>query len=225
MKPRLPSSGVQSLDNLLGDGYPDRSSVLVIGQAGIGKEALGYWFTHSGLLQGDFCLYLTHRPVADILRDMKALGVSSDRVPEWIASSGSQTKCELSDYTSISFNLKQAVQRNPGRRIRVVTDVLSPLFLMNPQPVMYQYWSKLLGDLKEADCVILATAEEGMHSESTLASLEQLFDGVIELKVQVEGISITPLLRIKKMLALPPLHGYFRFSVTSRGTEVVPYVK
>jgi len=196
-----------------------------MGQSGIGKEALGYWFMRSGLLQGDYCLYVTHRPVGDILRDMKAFGVPADRVPEWIASSGSPTKCDLEDFTSISFNLKQAVQKNAGRRIRIVTDVISPLLVLNPQPTMYQYWSRLLGDLKQSDCVILVTAEEGMHSESTIAALEQQFDGVIELRLQVEGMSITPLLRVKKMLGLPPLHGFFRFSVTNRGMEVVPYVE
>jgi len=221
----LVSSGIPELDGILTDGFPDRSSVLVMGQSGIGKEALGYWFTRSGLLQGDYCLYVTHRPVADILRDMKAFGVPTDRVPEWIASSGSPTKCDLEDFTSISFNLKQAAQKNVGRRIRIVTDVISPLLVLNPQPTMYQYWSRLLGDLKQSDCVILAMAEEGMHSESTIAALEQQFDGVIELRLQVEGISITPLLRVKKMLGLPPLHGFFRFSVTNRGMEVVPYVE
>jgi KaiC/GvpD/RAD55 family RecA-like ATPase len=221
----LVSSGIPALDEILTDGFPDRSSVLVMGQAGIGKEALGYWFTHSGLLQGDYCLYVTHRPVDDTLREMKAFGVPTDRVPDWIASSGSPTKCDLEDFTSISFNLKRAVQRNAGRRIRIVTDVISPLLVLNPQPIMYQYWSRLLGELKQSDSVILAMVEEGMHSENTIAALEQQFDGVIELRLQVEGISITPLLRVKKMLGLPPLHGFFRFSVTNRGMEVVPFVK
>jgi circadian clock protein KaiC len=82
----LVSTGVQSLDGLLGtDGYPDRSAILVVGPPGIGKEALGYWFVHSGLVQGDYCLYVTHRPVADVLRDMKGSGIGSERVPDWTA--------------------------------------------------------------------------------------------------------------------------------------------
>ena len=92
------------------------------------------------------------------MRDMKAFGVPTDRVPEWIASAGSLTRCDLEDFTSISFNLKQAVQKNAGRRIRIVTDVISPLLVLNPQPTMYQYWSRLLGDLKQSDCVLLAPA-------------------------------------------------------------------
>jgi len=221
----LVSTGVASLDNLLGsDGYPDRSAILVVGPPGIGKEALGYWFMRSGLVQGDYCLYATHRPVTDVLRDMKGVGIPADRVPEWIASSGSPVKCDLRDSTAISFNIKEAVHRNRGRRVRVVTDVLSPLLVLNPLESMYNYWSQLLADLKQQDSVTFALAEDGMHPPNVLTTMEQIFDGVIEMRLYEEGLAITPLFRVRKMLGLPPLHGYFRFSVSSTGMEVVPHV-
>lgn len=219
------STGVPSLDNLLGsDGYPDKSAILVVGPPGIGKEALGYWFIRSGLTQGDYCLYATHRPVSDVLRDMKGVGIGTERVPEWIASSGSPVKCDLRDSTSISFNIKEAVHRNRQRRVRVATDVLSPLLVLNPLESMYGYWSQLLADLKQQDSVVFALAEDGMHPTNVLTTMEQLFDGVIEMRLYEEGLAITPLFRVRKMLGLPPLHGYFRFSVSNTGMEVVPHV-
>jgi circadian clock protein KaiC len=222
----LVSTGVPSLDHLLGeDGYPDRSSILVVGPPGIGKEVLGYWFVRSGLTQGDYCLYATHRPVSDILRDMKGVGIGTDRVPDWISSSGSPVKCDLRDSTSLSHNIKEAVHGNKNRRVRVATDVLSPLLVLNPVESMYSYWSQLLSDLKQQDSVVFALAEEGMHPPSTLTTMEQLFDGVIEMKLYEEGLAITPLFRVKKMLGLPPLQGYFRFAVSNTGMEVVPHVR
>jgi circadian clock protein KaiC len=222
----LVSTGVPSLDKLLGsDGYPDRSAILVVGPPGIGKEALGYWFMRSGLVQGDYCLYATHRPVSDVLRDMKGLGIPNDKVPDWIASAGSPVKCDLRDQTSLSFNIKEAAHRNGKRRSKVVTDVLSPLLVLNPLESMYSYWSQLLADLKQQDSVLLALAEEGMHTPSALTTMEQLFDGVIEMRLYEEGLAITPLFRVKKMLGLAPLHGYFRFSVSSTGMEVLPHVR
>jgi circadian clock protein KaiC len=223
---RLVSTGVPSLDHLLSeDGYPDRSSILVVGPPGIGKEVLGYWFVRTGLVQGDYCLYATHRPVSDILRDMKGVGVSTERVPEWIASSGSPVACDLKDATSISHNIKEAAHRNKDRRVRVATDVLSPLLVLNSVESMYSYWSQLLSDLKQQDSVVFALAEDGMHPPNTLTTMEQIFDGVIEMRLYEEGLAITPLFRVKKMLGLPPLHGYFRFSVSSTGMEVVPHVR
>ncbi len=65
------SSGVPALDPLLGDGYPDESTVLVLGPSGVGKEALGYWFTQTGLAEGDFCLYVTRLSVKEVIQDEK----------------------------------------------------------------------------------------------------------------------------------------------------------
>jgi circadian clock protein KaiC len=225
-KSQLVSTGVPSLDNILGsDGYPDKSAILVVGPPGIGKEALGYWFVRSGLIQGDYCLYATHRPVADVLRDMKGVGIGTERVPDWIASAGSNVKCNLRDIASISFEIKQAVHRNVARRVRVATDVLSPLLVLNPLESMYNYWSQLVAELKQQDSVLFALAEDGMHPPNVLTTMEQIFDGVIEMRLYEEGLAITPLFRVKKMLGLPPLHGYFRFSVSNTGMEVLPHVR
>jgi len=217
----LVSTGVQSLDHILGDGYPDRSSILVIGPSGIGKEVLGYRFISTGLVQGDYCLYATRRSVPDVLRDMRGFGIGTETVPEWMASSGSPVRCDVHDPTSISFNIKEAVHRNKSRRVRVATDLLSPLLVLNSVETMFSYWSQLLADLKEQDSVLFALAEYGVHPSTTLATMEQLFDGVIEMKLYEEGLDVTPLIRVRKMPGIA-LHGYFRFSMSNNGMEVVP---
>jgi hypothetical protein len=88
----------------------------------------------------------------------------------------------------------------------------------------YNYWSQLVAELKQQDSVLFALAEDGMHPPNVLTTMEQLFDGVIEMRLYEEGLAITPLFRVKKMLGLPPLHGYFRFAVSSTGMEVTPHV-
>jgi KaiC/GvpD/RAD55 family RecA-like ATPase len=88
---------------------------------------------------------------------------------------------------------------------------------------MFSYWSQLLADLKEQDSVLFALAEYGVHPPTTLATMEQLFDGVIEMKLYEEGLDVTPLIRVRKMPGIPPLHGYFRFSMSHTGMEVVPH--
>jgi KaiC/GvpD/RAD55 family RecA-like ATPase len=220
----LVSTGVPTLDQILNDGYPEKSSILVLGQSGLGKQALGYWFIRSGLIQGDYCLYVTHKPAPDVVRDMKGFGVSAERVPEWIASSGSEQKCDLRDTTAISYNIKQALQRSEGRRMRIVTDVLSPLLVLNPPESMFNYWSQLVEEIKKHDAVILALGDEEMHNASTIASMENLFDGVLELKLFEQGLSVATVLRVKQMLGQPPLHGWFRFSFVRGMMEVAPDV-
>jgi circadian clock protein KaiC len=223
----LASTGVSSLDQLLGnDGYPDGSTVLVVGPPGIGKEALGYWFTYSGLIQNNFCLYNTRLSAKEVLQDTKAFNVDfSQRVPFWFSSSGGQLKFDVNDLSGLSYNIKDILKKNSEKRIRVVTDVLSSLLMLNQPDTIYKFLTQLFADTKQYDSVFLATLEEGMHAPNVLAAMQQLFDGVIELKLYEEGLRVIPLLRVRKMRGLPPQPGYFNFSFTKTGMEVTAFAK
>ena len=223
----LASSGIPALDKILaGDGYPDKSTVLVVGPPGIGKEALGYWFTQSGLTQGDFCLYVTRLSVKEVLQDEKGFGIDSQqKAPFWFATEGGQVKYDVSDLTGLSYNIKEALKQNGGRRIRIVTDVLSSLLMLNPPETIYRFLTQLLADIKQYDAVLFATLEEGMHQPQVLAAMQQLFDGVVEMRLYEEGLRVLPLLRVRKMRGIPPQPGYFNFSLTRNGMEVTPHVR
>jgi circadian clock protein KaiC len=220
----LVTSGIPALDPLLGDGYPDKSTTLVVGPPGIGKEALGYWFTQSGLVQGDFCLYVTRLSVKEVLQDENGFGIDTQqRVPLWLASEGSQIKYDINDLASLSFNIKELLKKNSTRRIRIVIDVLSSLLMLNPPDTIYRFLTQLFADVKQYDALVLATLEEGMHHQEVLAAMQQLFDGVVELRLYEEGLRVLPLLRIRKMRGVPPQPGYFNFSFTRTGMEVSAY--
>jgi circadian clock protein KaiC len=222
----LASSGVPALDKLMADGYPDKSAILVVGPPGIGKEALGYWFTQSGLVQGDFCLYVTRLPVREVLQDVKGFGIDMGlKVPLWLAGEGGQIKYDVNDLASLSFNIKDVLKQNAGKRIRVVTDVISSLLMLNQSETVYKFLSQLLAEVKQYDAVILATVEEGMHKPEVLAAMQQLFDGVVEMRLYEEGLRVLPLLRIRKMRGVPPQPGYFSFALTKNGLEVSAFVR
>jgi circadian clock protein KaiC len=221
----MASTGLSSLDQLLGnDGYPDKSTILIVGPPGIGKEALGYWFTHSGLVQNDFCLYTTRLSTREVLQDVKAFNVDfSQRVPFWFASGGGQIKFDVNDLANLSYNIKDVLKKNSDRRIRVVTDVLSSLLMLNQPDTIYKFLTQLFTDVKQYDSVVLATLEEGMHPPNVLAAMQQLFDGVIELRLYEEGLRVLPLLRIRKMRGVPPQPGYYNFTFSKTGMEVSVY--
>jgi KaiC/GvpD/RAD55 family RecA-like ATPase len=218
-------TGLEELNGLLKGGYPERSSILIVGPPGIGKEAIGYWFIHSGLSSSDFCLYVTRLAVSEVLQDMRAFHVDLANSPIWIASEGAQTKCDITDLSSLSVNIKEALRRDGEGSIRIVADILSPLLMLNPSETIYRFLSQLLTDIKQRKAVFLATIEEGMHQPQVLAAMEQLFDGVLELKLFEEGLHVMPLLRIRKMRGMPPEPGYFRFSFSQGKMEVSAYVR
>jgi circadian clock protein KaiC len=220
----LASTGLSSLDQLLGsDGYPDKSAILVVGPPGIGKEALGYWFTHAGLVQKDFCLQVTRLSSREVLQDVKAFGVDfSKQVPLWFSSDG-EFKFDVNDLAGLSINVKDILKKNGDRRIRVVTDVVSSLLMLNPPETVYKFLTQLLAAVKQYNSVLVATLEEGMHPPNVVAAMQQLFDGVIELRLYEEGLRVLPLLRIRKMRGVPPQPAYYHFSFSKTGMEVSAY--
>jgi len=223
----LASSGFDSLDQVLGrDGYPDRASVLAVGPPGIGKEALGYKFVYSGLLGNDFCLYATTLSVRDVVQDMQAFGIdTTQKVPLWFTGSGGQLQYNPNDLAGLSFNIKEALKRNAGRRTRIVIDSLSPLLMLNPPEIVYKFFGQLIAEVMNYDAVLFGTLEEGMHHPQVLAAMQQLVDGVIELRFYEEGLRLVPLMRIKKMRGAIPETGYYRFAISRSGMEVSAYVK
>lgn len=224
---RLASSGFSSLDDLLGHrGYPDKSAILVVGPPGIGKEALGYRFAYAGLAEGDFCAYATTVPVGDVLRDIKPFGIdTSQRVPLWLAGSGGNLPYDVNDLPSISFNIKEVLKKNTGRRTRIVIDSFSPFLMLNSPETVYRFLSQLIVEVKNYDAVLFGTLEEGMHKPEVLAAMQLLFDGVVELRFYEEGLRLLPLLRIKKMRGAPPEAGYYHFSISPKGMEVSAYAR
>jgi len=197
---------------------------MVVGPPGIGKEAIGYWFTQSGLEQKDFCLDVTRLPTREVIQDVKAFGIDfSTRGPFWFSSDGGHLKFDISDLSGLSINMKEILKKNGDRRIRVVIDVISSLLMLNPPEAVYKFLTQLFTAVKLYDAVIVATLEEGMHPPNVLVAMEQLFDGVIELRLYEEGLKVLPLLRIRKMRGLPPQPGFYNFSFSGSGMDVTAY--
>jgi KaiC/GvpD/RAD55 family RecA-like ATPase len=97
--------------------------------------------------------------------------------------------------------------------------------MLNSPEVIYRYVSQLLSDVKQYNAVFLATIEDGMHQPQVLAAMQQLFDGVVELRLYEEGLKVLPLLRIRKMRGMPPEPEYYNFSFNHRKLEIKAYVR
>jgi len=220
----LPSTGVPALDEMLGGmGYPQKSSVLVVGPPGVGKEALGYLFAQYGLQSGDFCLYVTKLSVAEIQQDQKALrmgGIGGKQA--WIAREGGQAELNIKDPRGLLDEIKHLLDENTGRKARVVMDILSPLLMLNPLETAYQLVGELLAEIKKHDAVLLATLEEGMHPTTAYAAMQELFDGFLEMSLYRAGLRVLPLLRVGKMRGTNPSQGYYVFSFTQAGMSLQP---
>lgn len=219
-------TGIRELDSILGGGYPSKSTILIVGPPGIGKEALGYWFVTEDSDPGGFCLYVTRLAVSEVREDLGAFAQQRGREPLWMADQGGNMKCEIGDLPGLSNGIKEALRLNgTGKSVRVVFDVISSLLMLYPQETVYRFLSQLFVEVKKFDAVLVATLEAGMHSQQVIASMEQLFDGVVELSIHQDGLSIRPLLRITKMRGQVPRTGYYFFAFDKNKMEITPNVK
>jgi circadian clock protein KaiC len=222
----LVSTGLEGLDQLLGGGYPEKSAVLLVGPPGIGKEAIGYLFANLGVVQGDLSLYITRLAKSEVLQDMKAFGINNVDSLVWVSKEGGEMKCDLNDLAGLSYGVKEVLRKkSSGRKVRVVSDILSPVLMLNSKETVYRFLSQLVDDIKQQDAVVLATIEEGMHDPQVIAAMGQLFDGVLELKLYSEGLRLVPLLRVAKMRGVPPQPGYYNLSFADGRMEIQAHVK
>lgn len=225
----LVSTGLEQLDTLLKDGFPDQSSILLVGPPGIGKEAICYWYLHSSLIQGDVVVIVSRSAVRDVIEDARGYGVKLEGPVIWVDCSGLPPIApaiisNLNDLTGLSVDLKKVASENATRRIRIVMDILSPILLLNPLENMYRFINSLLIELKKYDSVTVATLEEGMHDAKAVIAFEQLFDGVIEMRLYEEGLKVLPLLRVKKMRGSPVQPSFYNFGFSlGRRMEISAY--
>ena len=216
------STGQKALDGILADGLPERSGSLILGPPGIGKEAICYSFLQHSSSQGYVTIFVSRQSVKDVLEDAKGYGASLERPIVFVDCSGLPVsadafRCDLSDLNGLSLTLKKLVSENAGRQVRIVIDILSPLLVLYPAQSIYRFLSSLLVELKKFDTVVIATVEDGMHDPRDVVALEQLFDGVIEMRFYEEGLRVLPLLRVRKMRGLAVQPGYFDFRLSSTG--------
>jgi len=220
---RLPSSGVPALDKLLGgQGFPDRSAVLIIGPPGVNKEALGYWFASEGLRLGDSCLYVTRLSVREVEKDWGSLGVAKTPGSEiWIAREGGQTKLDVRDLPGLLGQIRAVLEDSRGQ-VRIVLDALSSILMLNSLDAAYDFVDSLIAQAKAHNASLLATLEEGMHPVKTQTAMQQAFDGFVEMSLFRTGLKILPLLRVGKMRGANPLQGYYVFSFGAEGMKLEP---
>lgn len=216
------STGFPQLDSILGSGYPEKSAILVTGEIGTGKEGLCFRFLEAGDEQ-DKRIVLTHRGASEVTGDLRAYGCSEKEII-WIDRDGSNSEkisVNIREIADASAYLKKITAKKVTVN-RIYTDLLSPLLLLNDVRKIYLFLHDLIVHTKKSNGVLIATIEEGMHTPREIATLEQLFDGVLEFKMLQEKLSILTLFRIKKMRGVPPRANYFRLTLQKGRMSVEP---
>ncbi len=192
------STGVRDLDIILEGGYQNPGNIMLAGPAGMEKMAFAFHFAAAADEKNETIFFICgDTSPKDLIKKASTIGVSLDKgnvffIDCYTATLSSGTKLEKTEKTSmiggpgalndISLELKEAINKSSGKRMRVVFQTLSTFVLYNAQDSMRKFLGVIEGRLKNANATTLYLVEEDVHNKHVLSLLEQGMDEIYLLK-------------------------------------------
>ncbi len=217
------SLGIPKLDKILEGGFPENTSVLLYGTPGVGKSIFCQQFMHQGLKNNEKCIFLTFdvRPET-IETSMSRFGwetknkiVFFDCFSYRISNQSSSRYAitGLSDMNQLSMIFEDLLNDVGGDKKRIVVDSLSTLLLYSDPELSLKFLKDFIASATSQKATILFTIEEGIHDEKTVAILNYMAEGLIEMKFDMDK----RLMRVSKMRDTAVSRTWLEFDITKKG--------
>jgi len=231
------SSGIPGLDALIQGGFPAGSNILLIGPPMSGKSTIAMQFIHHGLTLDEAGIFVSTNDAAEtVQRNMLVFGW--DTAPfekrgamKFVDCYSMMLDAKISDTYSIrripsalAFTRLNVVLSELCAQfwklqtpIRVALDSVSSLLMYaNPEAVT-RFLHVLGGRLKKLNAVNLLILEKGMHDARVETTLQQLSDGVINLRHEGKERS----LEILGLTGTRCPEGGIPFEITEKGIQML----
>ncbi|MFC2174355.1 RAD55 family ATPase [archaeon] len=215
--------GIAPLDKEFGG--IEKGTLLVEGTAGCGKAVLGYHLINSALGRGEPVIVVTSsRTPEDVKKDLTYYGMKAEPIT-WIATVGevkgeNMVQTSIGELYTISDAIRKQVEKNKGKKVTVVLDVVSSALMSNSIQQVYKFYSSVVHDLKKADVVGFFLMELEMHDPKDIAAMEHSSDMVLQFVVKTEENKGKKGFIIKKKGGRPVPERVFDFKLTEKGLEV-----
>ena len=211
------TTGIKELDDAIG-GIRKGSNIMLIGPPMSGKEAiLNYIMYHGAVENENAVITVTTRESAVHILDwfkenklnlpMERIGII-DCVSKTLggpAVENESIKIASSpvDLTGIGVKISQFFEeffmKKNTQKIQLHINSLSTILMYSNIQTVFRFLHVFTGRIKAASALGIYVIESGMHDEQAVATLKQLFDGMIEIKseedknfIRVVGISQKP---------------------------------
>lgn len=217
-------TGVVGLDHILDGGFPEKSSIMLIGPPGCGKSTLAQQFIAQGIKEKDGCMYVTlDAGPEEIESSMKSFGWKcksaclsfidgySWRIGE---PKGKHVMSNLGNVNELNIEISAVIEEQKkfvGKRS--VFDSISTLLIYANPSLVVKFIPVMLAKEKRAGYTNLLILEEGVHDEKTVTTLNYVTDGVIEFKMEGDK----RFLRVSRMKATKHKRDWVEFKVTDKG--------
>lgn len=225
------SSGIATLDVILGGGFAANRAHLIEGRPGAGKTTMGLQFLVAGSELGETGLYLTlseSREELLFVAKSHGMDVSGIEIRELAPESGLTTELEQNILYAADLELTETVQllMDTVRAIkprRVVLDSLSEIRLLCQTSLRFRRQAHVLKTFfAQQGCtvVFLDVVDDGTSGD---ASVHSLVHGVIRLEHAANSYgSERRRLRVFKMRARKFIGGYHDYKIVRGGIRIFP---
>ena len=207
------SLGLQKLDEAVGTLAPG-TNLMIVGPPMSTKEAVVQKIIEQGLKNGEgVVLVETRMPAESILEQYKKRGTDVSRLAivdcicRTLGISSEETDtiqraASAVDLTGIGVRISKFFERfwrGGPKEIRLVVDSLSTILMYSNLQTVFRFLHVFTGRIKAAGALGVYSIDSGMYDDRTIATLKQLFDGMIEIKqdqerefIRVAGITPSP---------------------------------
>jgi len=209
--------GIKELDDAIG-GIKKGSNIMLIGPPMSGKEAiLNHIVYHGAAKNENAVITVTTRESAAHILDwfkdnkltlpMSRIGIV-DCVTKTLGGAAVESEnikiaSSPVDLTGIGVKISQFFEefymKKNTRKIQLHINSLSTILMYSNIQTVFRFLHVFTGRIKAAGALGIYVRESGMHDEQAIATLKQLFDGMIEIKsendknlIRVIGISPKP---------------------------------
>jgi len=195
------SFSIPNLDKNLDGGIPYSSNILLVGQPMSGKSTFGLQFIINGIKIGDAAIVISTNTLAEEIKHyMQTSGFDPHPYEEegtlkFIDCYSSMIDADVENTSSI-FRIPSIIDMTKilivtteiltqfwqkQKPIRIVYDSISALLMYTNVQTVTRFLHVYMGKLRQMQVAALFLVEEGMHDESTFATLQQLANGMIKL--------------------------------------------
>ncbi len=192
--------GIEEIDNATG-GIRNGSNIMLIGPPMSRKESILYYMMYHGAAKSNNAVItVTTRESADHIlgwfkENKLALPLSRIGVVDCITKTTGGAGFENEyikiasspmDLTGIGVKISQLFEdffmKKNIRRIQLHINSLSTILMYSNIQTVFRFMHVFTGRIKSAGALGIYVIESGVHGEQEIATLKQLFDGMIEIK-------------------------------------------
>jgi len=209
--------GIRELDDAIG-GINKGSNIMLIGPPMSGKEAILYHIMYHGAAKSENAVItVTTRESATHILDwfqknkltlpLPRIGIV-DCVTKTLGGTAVENEnikiaSSPVDLTGIGVKISQFFEeffmKKNTRKIQLHINSLSTILMYSNIQTVFRFLHVFTGRIKAAGALGIYVLESGMHGEQAIATLKQLFDGMIEIKtendknfIRIVGLSSKP---------------------------------